>query len=195
MKLRNLVLTAALLLTSTFAVADIYEGDDSIVWNNDKPNANISVTLKKVGQTGFQYAVYDTAKYDSLKDSFSFNDLKANPEKYKGSVWLLNEGKNHLYITTAVESLGIIGVNGNSGHYVFSSNNVPAKNNGNGWLFYVDENLEVISFDATKDKGKGNYAAEITFGAPLPAPVVTLLIALGFGAALVMYRNRKQVKA
>lgn len=32
-------------------------------------------------------------------------------------------------------------------------------------------------------------------GSPLPAPVVTLLIALGFGAALVMYRNRKQVKA
>ena len=32
-------------------------------------------------------------------------------------------------------------------------------------------------------------------GAPLPAPVVTLLIALGFGAALVMYRNRKQAKA
>ena len=32
-------------------------------------------------------------------------------------------------------------------------------------------------------------------GSPLPAPVVTLLIALFFGAALVMYRNRKQVKA
>ena len=30
-----------------------------------------------------------------------------------------------------------------------------------------------------------------TVGSPLPAPVVTLLIALGFGAALVMYRNRK----
>ena len=34
-----------------------------------------------------------------------------------------------------------------------------------------------------------------TMGSPLPAPVVTLLIALGFGAALVMYRNRKQAKA
>jgi len=32
-------------------------------------------------------------------------------------------------------------------------------------------------------------------GSPLPAPVVTLLIALGFGAALVMYRNRKLAKA
>ena len=32
-------------------------------------------------------------------------------------------------------------------------------------------------------------------GSPLPAPLVTLLIALGFGAALVMYRNRKQVNA
>ena len=34
-----------------------------------------------------------------------------------------------------------------------------------------------------------------SMGAPLPTPVVTLLIALGFGAAFVMYRNRKQVKA
>ena len=34
-----------------------------------------------------------------------------------------------------------------------------------------------------------------TAGSPLPAPVVTLLIALGFGAALVMYRNRKQARA
>jgi len=34
-----------------------------------------------------------------------------------------------------------------------------------------------------------------TFGQPLPAPVVTLLIALALGGALVMYRNRKQVKA
>lgn len=33
------------------------------------------------------------------------------------------------------------------------------------------------------------------FGQPLPAPVVTLLLALAFGGALVMYRNRKQAKA
>jgi hypothetical protein len=32
-------------------------------------------------------------------------------------------------------------------------------------------------------------------GQPLPAPIVTLLIALGFGAALMIYRNRKQAKA
>lgn len=40
----------------------------------------------------------------------------------------------------------------------------------------------------------GIYGKE-SFGSPLPTPVVTLLIALGFGAAFVMYRNRKQVKA
>ena len=37
--------------------------------------------------------------------------------------------------------------------------------------------------------------AQFTFGSPLPTPVITLLIALGFGAAFAMYRNRKQVKA
>jgi hypothetical protein len=35
----------------------------------------------------------------------------------------------------------------------------------------------------------------VTQGQPLPAPVTTLLIALAFGGAFVMYRNRKQVKA
>ena len=34
-----------------------------------------------------------------------------------------------------------------------------------------------------------------TVGGPLPAPVVTLLIALAFGGAFVLYRNRKQAKA
>ena len=37
--------------------------------------------------------------------------------------------------------------------------------------------------------------AEFTFGSPLPTPVVTLLIALAFGGAFVMYRNRKQARA
>ena len=37
--------------------------------------------------------------------------------------------------------------------------------------------------------------AEIAFGQPLPSPVATLLIALGFGAAFMMFRNRKQAKA
>lgn len=37
--------------------------------------------------------------------------------------------------------------------------------------------------------------AKFVFGTPLPTPVITLLIALGFGAAFVMYRKHKQVKA
>ena len=44
----------------------------------------------------------------------------------------------------------------------------------------------------------GSYVASgdgAHMGTPLPAPFVTLLIALGFGAALVMYRNRKQANA
>ena len=55
---------------------------------------------------------------------------------------------------------------------------------------------------AALDTGNGHRVffgiygeASETVGSPLPAPVVTLLIALACGAGFVLYRNRKQVKA
>jgi len=74
-------------------------------------------------------------------------------------------------------------------------------NNGNDFFSIGDGN--VIYFGKSNWVGKYQNGAMFLmggekldqFGAPLPAPVVTLLIALGFGAALVMYRNRKQMKA
>ena len=191
MKLRNLLLTAALFLTAGIASAEIFENDGNIGWNNSSHAETVTVNLKYYGQGGFSFAAYDTAKFSSL-DDFSFQDLEENPQNYAGSAWLLKAGSNTLNITSNVQSLGFIGTNGQSAqHLVFSANG----NTANKWKFYVTDSLELIAFDKTSDNGGGNYAAELTFGAPLPAPVVTLLIALGFGAALVMYRNRKQAKA
>ena len=63
--------------------------------------------------------------------------------------------------------------------------------------FYARPDRNQVCFGilaAGVESSGGNEGGE-TFGQPLPAPVVTLLIALGFGAALVFYRNRKQAKA
>lgn len=67
-------------------------------------------------------------------------------------------------------------------------------------IFYrVADQQYYLSFGApvTDSEGKiiRNDDPQIAFGQPLPAPLATLLIALGFGAAFVLYRNRKQVKA
>lgn len=69
-------------------------------------------------------------------------------------------------------------------------------------LFYI---VDGYQNGKTGVEGKNYYLAfgdsanaekrsdpEIAFGQPLPAPFATLLIALCFGAAFVIYRNRKQ---
>lgn len=66
------------------------------------------------------------------------------------------------------------------------------------YFYKVSDQQYFLSFGgATTVDGKiiANKDPQIAFGQPLPAPVTTLLIALGFGAAFVMYRNRKSVKA
>lgn len=64
--------------------------------------------------------------------------------------------------------------------YYGSTNKYP----NNGALFLVSVGSKTVEVQK-----------EVVSGKPLPAPVVTLLIALAFGAVLVAYRNRKQAKA
>ena len=95
-----------------------------------------------------------------------------------------------------IVEIGLTGGNGN-GNFTES---IYVKSATNGNDFYTIGEGNVIYFGKGNWIGKYNNGAMFLvggepFGAPLPAPVVTLLIALGFGAALVMYRNRKQVKA
>ena len=67
------------------------------------------------------------------------------------------------------------------------------------YFYRVSDQQYFLSFGnaTTTDNGTiiSNQDPQIAFGQPLPTPIATLLIALGFGAAFVMYRNRKSVKA
>ena len=193
MKLRNLLLTAALIFTASAVYADVYHTDNNYFWNNDTNSKSVTITLTKDGQTGFHYAAYDVAQYSTL-GNFSFSDLESNPTKYAGKVWLLSSGDNTINLTPTIEQIGIIGTSGNSDNQlVFSSANVSASNQ---YHFYGNT-VSIMSYG--KEKGQGTHAADIsfgasndTFGSPLPTPVVTLLIALAIGAGFVMYRSRKQ---
>ena len=95
-----------------------------------------------------------------------------------------------------VEEIGLVGGNGNGN----TTDSIYNKSAINGSDFYVVDN--VVYFGKAQWIDHYNNGAVFVVGvkgtpvgSPLPTPVVTLLIALGLGAALVMYRNRKQVKA
>ena len=197
MKLRNLLLTSALLLSATalFAGHPIdttkYNIDD-YSWTNDTGSQKISVTLTKHNQEDYNYIAYDTSKYSS-----GWSAAEALETGSGTSVWALQEGVNNIILPETVTTLGVF----NTQHTVYSSDNPEEK-----WMFYRTivngvVPTDSVSFGKLDDKGGGNsHSADVsfskgTFGAPLPAPVVTLLIALACGAGFVMYRNRKQVKA
>ena len=190
MKLRNLLLTAALFLSTSVAFAgkaidaDLYDIGD---FTFTAPGNTVSITLEKGNQSGFEYAVYDVASYDKISGTKKWKDVLAT---YSGkSLWLIKEGTNTITLPNANTELGVLCITKD----VYSSNNPDDK-----WLFYrvkgTDYSVNSVSFGKpTDDNGHGNNdSAKVTFGAPLPTPVVTLLIALALGAGFVMYRNRKQ---
>ena len=217
MKLRNLLLTSALLLTAGAAFAGVVDYPD-YSWTNDTGSKIIDVTLEKFQtQEDYQYAAYDTsynpadltAKYNEIKEAVMADSTIAADDKLTTivsrlqangyeNVWLLKDpGKNNALTTTiatqeAVAQFGVI----NLDHTVYS---VP--NETTSKFYFRELSVESTMYGKLKEHGGGNdNSAKIsfapgTFGAPLPAPVVTLLIALGLGAGLVMYRNRKQAKA
>ena len=102
------------------------------------------------------------------------------------------------------EKIGFAGRNGDNKKLVFSTVNEEKSND----FHFSDKTTSSVLFFGKNAFENGQIKAQIMssgsyvasgdgtpMGAPLPAPVVTLLIALGFGAALVMYRNRKQANA
>lgn len=198
MKLRNFLATAALLFTATAAFAghsidtDKYDIAD-FTWSKPREAQKVNVNLVKNNddddQKTWSYAVYDTAYIDTFaSDSNLFGNIGS--AAYAGKIWLLTEGDNLITLPAGVKELGIV----SSHKATFSSDNPSEK-----FLFYRTKatiSKDYVSFGKLDDNGHGNdHAADVTFGSPLPTPVVTLLIALGFGAAFMMYRNRKQVRA
>ena len=179
MKLRSLLLTAALFVSAGIASAavvhDTANGADAYYWKKDgSVNAanQVTVTLTKPEAESWDYYLYSLS----------------NPS------WEveLAKGTNKVTLDAASTQYGVRAYKSNGGgsaekKICFSGVNSPIQSGGFNFIGNAASNQIVF--------GKGNdVKGVVSFGSPLPAPVVTLLIALGFGAALVMYRNRK-VKA
>lgn len=105
-----------------------------------------------------------------------------------------------------VKEVGLIGTQGNSSQQEVPTIQNSANNTGN--QFYFVEDTKILYYGGTNliDNNGALFIATLNTtyteipkdnpgaaGSPLPTPIVTLLIALGFGAAFVMYR-RKQAK-
>ncbi len=177
MKLRNLLLPAALFLTAGIASAavvhDTANGADAYYWEKDQTVNNVNkvmVTLTKPEAGNWRYYLY------SLTTNWEVE---------------LQKGSHSVYLDSASTQYGVRAYQSNGGGAAenktcFSGVNSPTQG---GFQFIGNDTTNQFVFGKN-----GDVKGVVSFGSPLPAPVVTLLIALGFGAALVMYRNRK-VKA
>ena len=208
MKLRNLLLTAALFLTAGIASAAVVYND---VYNVEPEEATEDNPRAKIGER-VSYEVPDSMYYlkesrnpdeeGFLGDTYGKIDVYlsyTNPDlKYsllsnfnrEIMSFELKEGPNKIILPTNLD-----GMSGAMNNFVF-----VVDSSASGYLNYLGENSMNPALFAHDGRNSivyndGSNSATVTFGSPLPTPVVTLLIALGFGAAFVMYRNRKQVKA
>ena len=225
MKLRNLLLTAALFISASAAFAIEASTHTHFTTMPRTPGMkNLSITVFRMnGETddGWSYTVYGYTKdangniINSATTTLATFDGKTTPwvrddeliDQAIASIeglpadirtGLMNNAVNYYKLTIAVpDTIDELGFKGGAGggNTTTSISDNPATN-GNHFFSYGDGN--VIYFGKNQFIPGYNNGAVIvaeTVGSPLPAPVVTLLIALVFGSALVMYRNRKQVKA
>ena len=221
MKLRNLLLTAALFLTAGIVSAidaitpeqnndPVFQKGSDGYWTTTGNNTLDIVVIEKAG--GYNYALfgYNTAteSWTKLADLNSGEAVTGQAkEEYRqmykdfgGPGNSFNGAKVYeldvTFDNTNIEKVGILGWNGSLNQTVLSALNNPATN---GSIFtFLPQYENAVAFNNKKNL-KGivvlKDASYQSSGAPLPTPIVTLLIALGFGATLVMYRNCKQAKA
>ena len=217
MKLRNLLLVSALFLSASVAFAGSSSVSDLLTMNRSEDTKTMNITMFRMNN-GWDYTItaYTMGTNGNLEPYAATTLTKTNPTP-------IATNNNKTELNAFIDSLKISDSNIVSGlkqyaleAYQFT---IPVPDNvvqigitgkdiadtiyntvaNNGAQFMVIDN--VIYFGKENWVGHYNNGAMFlggdtkTFGSPLPAPVVTLLIALGFGAALVMYRNRKQVKA
>ena len=178
MKLRSLLLTAALFLSTAAAFAEIVSVDPGPGWYWQMPDGetSLTVTLTKNKGANWHYGLY------SLNSAWETE---------------LDNGENEISLDEGVTQVGVWAYQGNGGGAPEKKDAYSAGAISNGAGFHFSNTGTVISFGKESDKASVDFGENGggTFGAPLPTPVATLLIALGFGAALVMYRNRKQARA
>ena len=221
MKLRNLLIVSALFLSASVAFAkpknNTTSVSDFITMERDADTNTLNVRMFRMNN-GWSYYVdgYTQGENGAVLTyrstlSESNGTLVANtktaidaaiakmdlPEDVASG---LSQYAHSIYdfsipVTDDIVEIGLAGGNG-KGAFVESIWQRAATNGNDFWT---------IGEDGLIYMGKGNWIGQYnngamflvggsseTFGQPLPAPVVTLLIALALGGALVMYRSRKQ---
>ena len=211
--MRNFLLTAVLFLTASIASAavvyrDMYENEDYLgeevfytthdlyIYHNSAgmpfvdPNDTPFRKLENISFTSSENSPYKFSLYRDLLGGHGYENTSWSLDLVSG------ETKDAYLPYSPYYMEGDI--------VLLAQNTTTGEWWSSGWLMgegtdYYDSSLGLGYFthegnSILFDDGKGN-TAKVTFGSPLPTPIITLLIALGFGAAFVMYRNRKQVKA
>ena len=164
------VLVSALLVVSNIASAAIvHEGTEKNTYSYESTfeTKTIDVYVNHKAD-GFHFGVYsvDGTKWNSGE---------------------LKEGWNTVTVPSDVTKIGAWGVNGNDPQgtkTVYSATKTTTN-----FDFHLTEVGTKTFVFSNKNGAEKGY---VVIGSPLPTPVVTLLIALGFGAAFVLYRSRKQ---
>ena len=150
-------------------------------------------TVQKEGDDGKLYTT--TEKGEFLRRVYYFSVPVGEVEywtKDENGNYVLDENGKRVPLTELKYPVAELGVK--------VGDAVSTMNPTDPSLFYIIDSKQNGSANYYLAFGKSANAdnrtdPEIAFGQPLPAPLATLLIALGFGAAFVMYRNRKQAKA
>ena len=224
MKLRNLLLVSALFLSASVAFAkpktDTSSVSDFLTMEVSEDTNTLNIRMFRMNE-GWNYYVNGYTQGEGNTKELAYSSLLSKDDKYlvtsdKAKIKSIIAGMENLPDDVRAglnqHALGIyeftvpvpdevveIGLSGGNGKGAFVES-VWQKTSTSGNDFWTIGDGNIIYM------GKGNWIGQYNngamflvggepFGAPLPAPVVTLLIALGFGAALVMYRNRKQAKA
>ena len=213
MKLHNLLLTAALFVTATIASAATTFDNYSYTPENGKVKMTVFVI-----SNGWDFALYG---YDQNNNGTKLLDINTKdkdnaltidqinaknlPSEYKQQIIdsiNTDSGYYHAYdlevpVNDDIVKIGLMGSN-NANQEKMIVYSIANKESHNGFYFSSlskDNNVIAYGGGALEEGAVFLMGDSAPVGSPLPAPVVTLLIALGFGAALVMYRNRKQIKA
>ena len=199
MKFHNLLLTVALFLTVGIASA-------AVVHEESESDSGPYFSTYYEVPNGY----YDAGKYDmpskrnypvaSIPVTVKTNGTGYTVELYDTSLEIYGEGVGpttandwwrwHKVLASDAETITLtgtqqIGVKITKDNVVYMS--FTQQPNATNQLFTHTRGNTIILDDPTN-----KVHAEVTFGSPLPTPVITLLIALAFGAAFVLYRSRKQ---
>ncbi len=199
MKLHNLIITAALFLTAGIASAAPTYNDgnliidyenatslnQNIVYNartnywrttSEEPTYRASISLSVKGNDDFVYELYQVG------GTWSKELENTGWQTVQLPVLSTLDGANTTYALRVSD-------------YVTEPNLIFHSVHANYQSAYSYVGNSTVDFTTGSFSNPSDKKAQFIFGSPLPTPVVTLLIALGFGAAFVMYRNRKQVKS